>query len=314
MSKRVAGSVTERKRDRGKELLERLGVLKHYVPALLCLVLLSGCATSRKLVTSSVAYQSVKTRHSQPAEMSLIPDNAKIVVAYYISEEGKIVPIVINRTSEIMIIDQTMSFFINSDGRSTSYYDPTVRTTSTTELSSSTSGASVNLGAVAGALGIGGTIGQLANGVNVGGAGTSGSSTTNTTYVADQPRVSIGPYGQETMPKVFDVKGLGEASFGTEAVSLPRIKESSSYCCFSICISYSLDGGNNFDKLTTFFYADSKIIVPVKRNGLINNSLRELYTMKPDAINEPFWLLTLKNNSGGDVPQSYRQGILFDYQ
>ena len=119
-------------------------------------LLLASCKTM-KLETSSVAYQSVRTRYAQPTQSSPIPDDAKIAVAYTISSEGELTAIVYNRTSEIMTIDQTMSFFVNSDGKSTSYYDPTVRTTSTTDLSSKTKGAGINLGAIAGALNIGET-------------------------------------------------------------------------------------------------------------------------------------------------------------
>ena len=99
---------------------------------------------------------------------------AKIAIAYNISKDGELTAIVYNRTSEIMTIDQTKSFFVNSDGKSISYYDPTVRTTSTTNIDSHTKGATINLGSVAGALGIGGPIGQIAGGINLGGSGTSG--------------------------------------------------------------------------------------------------------------------------------------------
>ena len=172
---------------------------------------LASCG-SQKLTTSSVGYQSIRTKHAQPTTSSPIPEEAKIAVAYTISEEGELTAIVYNRTSEIMTIDQTMSFFVNSDGMSTSYYDPTVRTTSVTDMSSTTKGASVNLGAIAGALGVGGTIGQLASGVNVGGSGTNGSATTNTTYIADQPRVSLAPHSNGAMSKTFSIKGIGSNS------------------------------------------------------------------------------------------------------
>lgn len=147
---------------------------KYFYYALMC-CLLASC--SSKLTTNHVAYQSVRTKHAQPTVSSPIPDEAKIEVAYTISENGALTAIVYNRTSEIMVIDQTKSFFVNSDGKSTSYYDPTIRTTSITDMSSTSNGASVNLGSIAGALGVGGILGQVANGINVGGSNTAGSIT-----------------------------------------------------------------------------------------------------------------------------------------
>lgn len=276
-------------------------------------VLLASCGTAGKLTTTSVVYQSVKTRHAQPTEEFLNnSEEIKIVVGYYISSEGQLVPIVYNRTSEIMIIDQTMSFFVNSDGLSTSFYDPTVRTTSTTDVSSSTSGASVNLGSIAGALGIGGTLGQLANGINVGGAGTSGTATTNTTYKADLPKLSIGPHGNCTM-KVFSVKGIGKGELGDMAYSVPEIQESDSYCSFRVCISYSIDGGQTFEKLTTNFYADSRIVVPVERRGRTNDALRKIFTIKPNALYEPWWCIAFNNNASFEQDCT-SEGIMWDYQ
>ncbi len=276
---------------------------------------LAACGPAGKLTTKSVVYQSVKTRHIQPTKASPIPDDARIAVAYQISDMGELTAVVYNRTSEIMVIDQTMSFFVNSDGSSTSYYDPTIRTTSTTNASSTTSGASINLGAVASVLGIGGALGQLASGINMGGSGTSGEAVTTTTYVADQPRVSIGPHGNGAMSKVFDVNGLSVSSLRNAQYSVPVMKESDSFCRFSVCISYSFDGGQTFDQLTTNFYADSRVSVPVERNGRVNDSLRQLFVIKPDALYEPWWLLAFNDSINAEVDSSnYCNGILFDYQ
>lgn len=276
---------------------------------------LAACGPAGKLTTKSVVYQSVKTRHVQPTKVSPIPDDARIAVAYQISDMGKLTAVVYNRTSEIMVIDQTMSFFVNLDGSSTSYYDPTIRTTSTTNASSTTSGASVNLGAVASVLGIGGALGQLASGINMGGSGTSGEAVTTTTYVADQPRVSIGPHGNGAMSKVFEVNGLSVSSLRNAQYAVPVMKESDSFCRFSVCISYSFDGGQTFDQLTTNFYADSRVSVPVERKGRVNDSLRQLFVIKPDALYEPWWLLAFNDGISAEVDSSnYCNGILFDYQ
>lgn len=277
------------------------------------LILLASACAEGKLVTTSVSYQSVKTKHAQPTLANPIPDEAKISVAYSISPSGGLTAVVFNRTSEIMVIDQTMSFFVNSNGISTSYYDPTVKTTSTTDMSSVTKGGSVNLGAVAGAFGIGGIVGDIANGINLGGSGTSGAAVTNTTYVADMPRVSLAPHSNGAMSKVFNIIGIGKSALSAYGrSSQSSIAEPDTYCRFSVCISYSLDGGNNFEKIVTDFYADSKVVVPVTQNGLVNEALRNVLVSKPDALHEPWWLLLFNSNVQGYNTLS--QGTLFDYQ
>ena len=93
-----------------------------------------------------------------------------------------------NKTSRILYVDLGTTFFIRL-GETICFYTPS----STTTSHGKSGGAGVNLGAVTGALGIGGVAGNLANGVNVGGGTTS--STTSTTYsqriVAVPPMSSI---------------------------------------------------------------------------------------------------------------------------
>lgn len=212
-----------------------------------------------------------------------------------------------------MTIDQTMSFFVNSDGKSTSYYDPTVRTTSETDLKSKTKGAGINLGAIAGAFGIGGIIGDIASGVNVGGSGTSGTSVTNATYVADQPRVSLAPHSNGAMSKVYKITGIGGQALKSGNTVSPLLKENESYCKYSVCISYSFDGGATLEKLVTDFYADSKVIIPVTKHGSVNNALQTLYQTKTDCLSEPWYLLHFNHNIDGEI-SSYVRGFIYDYQ
>lgn len=269
--------------------------------------------TTYKLGTNRVGYQSVRTAHAQPTQDFPIPDNAKIAVAYTIGTDGSLTAIVYNRTSEIMTIDQTKSFFVNSSGKSISYYDPTVRTTSVTDMSSKTKGGSLNLGVVTGALGIGGIVGQLANGINLGGSGTTGTAETTTTYVADMPQVSLAPHSNGAMSKTFSVTGLGISALNQMEAKMPSMTQDQSYCRFSVCISYSIDGGKTFDKIVTDFYANSKIVIPVTRKGRVNDALRQIYQLKQDAINEYWWLMYFNYN----IPygKNYRvQGILYDYK
>lgn len=284
------------------------------IPCALSLIISCAMAScsSNQLEVSRVVYQSVRM---QTAVEDEIPQNAKIVVAYRITEDGAIIPIVFNQTDEIMIIDQTKSFFVNSNGVSTSYYDPTVRTTSTTDLSSNTGGASLNLGAVGNLLGIGGAVGSFLNGVNVGGSATSGTATTNTTYISDQPQVALAPRSNGAMSKVYYVTGLGDNNVSSFIASKPN----ESYCKFSVCISYSTNDGKTFDKLVTDFYVNAQIVAHVTQ-GMVNDALRNVFLTKNDALYENWWLLRFVNNipAGEDDAKirdsRFNNGLFYDYK
>lgn len=281
---------------------------------LLCTITFSliSCAEG-KLLTSDVAYQSIRTKHAQPTNDKFRED-AKIIVGYSITPHGRLVVSVKNNTSEIMIIDQAKSFFVDSDGSSTSYYDPTVRTTSTTNLSSSTSGGSVNLGAIGGAFGVGGSLGTALSGINLGSSGTKGQSVTNTTYTTDLLQISISPKGEAQMSKSFEINGIGKSYLKYKSnIKLPNINNNESYCKFSVCISYSIDGGKTFDKLVTEFYANSLVVVPVRKKGFVNNALNEVFATKTDALNEKWWMLYFVNNIP-NARDTMVEGVLLDYK
>ena len=108
---------------------------------------------------------------------------------------------VYNNSNQTLYIDLANTFYVNM-GNSQTYYVPSSTTTSKT----SSGGAGVNLGAVTGALGIGGAAGTLANGINVGGG--SSSTTTNTIY--SQRIIALAPKSITTLaPKYF----FGETSW-----------------------------------------------------------------------------------------------------
>ncbi len=88
-----------------------------------------------------------------------------------------------NKTDKTIYIDLANSFLINGDAHP--YYIPTATSTG----QGSTTGGSINPGAVASALGVSGTAGKLASGINVGGSNTS----VNSTTVFSQRIVSIPP-------------------------------------------------------------------------------------------------------------------------
>lgn len=100
-----------------------------------------------------------------------------------------------NSSNQTLYIDLANTFYVNM-GNSQTFYIPSSTTTSKT----SSGGAGVNLGAVTGALGIGGAAGTLANGINVGGG--SSSTTTNTIY--SQRIIALAPKSITTLaPKYF---------------------------------------------------------------------------------------------------------------
>ncbi|MBQ9203762.1 MAG: hypothetical protein IJ155_05935 [Prevotella sp.] len=103
---------------------------------------------------------------------------------YYCNEQYKIIISLKNKTNKPIYIDLANSYILQNE-QAKPYYVPTV--TSTTQGGSS--GGSVNLGAITGALGVGGTIGRLANGVSVGGS----NSNVNTKTTYSQRIVSIPP-------------------------------------------------------------------------------------------------------------------------
>ena len=89
-----------------------------------------------------------------------------------------------NKTNRVIYVDLGNTFLAQA-GVSQPYYVPSATSVS----KGSSTGASVNMGAVAGALGVGGALGTLANGVNVGGG-----NTTETTHVTYSQRiVSVPP-------------------------------------------------------------------------------------------------------------------------
>lgn len=276
---------------------------KTKILGLVCLFVLSSCGTD-KLVTRGVEYTSLRTAQYK----NDVPKDAKIVVNYYVRNNGVITANVKNMTDEIMIIDQTKSFFVNSDGHSTSYYDPTVRTTSTSTMSSSTGGANVNLGAVAGVFGVGGVIGGLLNGVSVGESSTGGTSTTNATYVADLPQVSLGPKGTGMMSKEFTIRNLVA---GSDTDKNNFFTPDNSACKFSICISYSINGGQSFEKLVTDFYVNAWIVSMVKQHGKVNDALRNVMQNKTDLFHEQWWSLTVK---GYTYDNLVGKNVLIDWQ
>lgn len=93
-----------------------------------------------------------------------------------------------NKTDKTIYIDKANCFMIMHDGKSFSYYNNTEQTTVT---SGGEMGASMGLGSIAGVLGVSGPLGQLANGIGIGG----GSSHSVSTSYSQQRVIAIPPHG-----------------------------------------------------------------------------------------------------------------------
>lgn len=283
--------------------------------------LLAACAT--RSLPLFVNYISLRPKYEQPTKENPIPEEAEIVVEYNIDPDGYFTPIVHNRTSNVMILDQTQSFFSNTNGKSVSYFDSTVKTTSTTDISSKSKGVSVNLGSVADALGVGGVVGTLANGVNVGSSGTTGDAKTTTTYTTDEPRVSVPPMGKAKMSKRYRIATFEEASHDMRKILYGEMEQNTSVfgsefvSQFSICISYSIDGGETFDNLITDFYIDAYMNVPVKVKKsvtLLDETLHEMVQSKPNMYNAYSWILMFKGGNDKDINYLSNLTTIWDYQ
>lgn len=126
-----------------------------------------------------------------------------------------------NKTNNIIYVDLGRTFRVMKNGKSKSYYD----TSETTINKGSGSGASINLGAIAGVAGIGGAVGTLANGVNVGGGNMS---STSKTY-SKQRILAIPPKGSMPIEKYQRVTVKNGGPFGKDEFAIISEGEESWY-------------------------------------------------------------------------------------
>ena len=122
-----------------------------------------------------------------------------------------------NKTNGNIYIDLANTFKIDDKGNSKPYYSNKTYTVS----SSSSSGGSVNVGAVTNTLGIGGAVGTLASGVNVGGGSTGGTTVSQT----EERIMIIPPQGTVSLPleKEAQKKAIKEIPEGFVASAIPSI-------------------------------------------------------------------------------------------
>lgn len=144
-------------------------------------MLLSSCTTT--LIT--YAAENIKG-NAVMDEANMLADYGKFAIQY--TTKGDVT--IINKTDSMMYIDMAESYYV-LDGTAQQLYTNSV----TTNFSSGSRGASVNLGSVTNALGVGGVVGTLAQGVNVGRSNTNGSST----QVFEERYISIPPMSRKAM-------------------------------------------------------------------------------------------------------------------
>ena len=258
----------------------------------LCLV---SCATQP--LVKEIYYRSF--RNSDPSKQELtsekdIPSTSTIAISATIDYAYNVEVVVYNLTNKTMSIDRTQSFFIYPYSQKP-YYDPSI-TTHTSTIGSS-SGVGVNLGAVAGALGVGGAVGRALNGVNVGESKSQSSATT--TYDIDQSIIHIPPHGHASMGKSFNIGSIINPTIDIK------------YNTFGVCIAYSTNRLSTLDNFISQFHMNTIIISPVRRDGkkyYVNDALRNICIFKPDLFNERCFVLDIRGDKfNEDKP-------LYDYK
>ncbi len=279
----------------------------HFLVLTVGLLLFSGCSTGN-LSVSNVGYQSLRTDFAQPKR---VPSDAKIQVLYTFSSDGNIIPVIFNLTDEILTIDQTKTFFINTDGQSFSYYDPNIVVNSTTETSTTTNGGSFNWGAAASALGIGGGLGTILGGITSTQSSSYGVSNTSAVYLRDTPVVSIGPRGSGALSKEYRITGFGISNLLSPGVNNVQMTPVNSVGKFSVCVSYSFDNGVTYDKLITNFYINSSFTIGCDR-GSVSKGIESIYVKKPDALSESLYMIHVASNISGQT--TFLKGGLIDYK
>lgn len=248
--------------------------------------LLTGCSTYFPCI--EIGYISLRPTVVKDLP---IPENADIAVYYQIDSDFKVNVLVENLTDDILTIDQTRSFFISPNNKSTSYYDPTIRTASNTTTAGTTSGGTFNFGGIANAFDIGGIAGSLMRSTTLGNSNSQVNSSTYTQIMADVPIVSIGPRGEMAMSKTF------EANIGTLMNETISATPETSPAKFTVTICYSFDNGETSDIITTDFYINSFIKSHVYDRHT-NDAVRNLLTTKPNATLEP-WYKTWSSRGDG---------------
>ena len=164
-----------------------------------------------------------------------------------------------NKTSRTLYIDLGNTFFVRGE-IATAYYVPSATSTAST----ASSGVSVNAGSVAGALGIGGTVGKLASGINVGGGNSS--ATVNVTY--SQRVIAIPPKSS----KFLDYKYLFD---GYSCEGFHVYEAGSKYMPFTTEINFLNAQGKKYKYKQMEFHEFSQATSPMRFSFFLAYSYTE---------------------------------------
>ena len=220
----LSNETSEEAKQRNKELIASINnFVPEYVGKL-------GKEATRVFCMLGITENSCMANDDVELSMKIVKTEYKssfTINTLYSTADPMLILTVKNKTPNMIYVDLGNTFFVQGEN-AVAYYIPSAASTAYT----SSSGVSVNAGALTGALGIGGAVGQLANGVNVGGG--SSSTTVNITY--SQRVIAVPPMSSKTLD--------GQHLFHVEG-----------WFCDGLQI---VDMANNVPKYPVFYFRNSK--------------------------------------------------------
>lgn len=252
---------------------------------------------------TGVAYQSM--RLINPVSDKEVPPDVNIIIYCCINDLGSIDVQVMNNTDVIMTIDRTKSFFRDGKNNAVPYYDPNIIANTHSSTQGNTTGIGVNMGAVANAAGIGGTLGTALSGINVAESDSYSTTNSNTTYYIDQPELHIPPHSSASLGRSFSISGIGESFLGDAIIESTEninnyFTSEHTYACCNLCVSYSINDGKTYETIITDIFANTILVSKVKQKGKVNDALQVIYNYKNDAFIETWFLLHFESQADGD--------------
>lgn len=215
-----------------------------------------------------------------------------------------------NKTDQTLYIDLGNTYFNRGD-EAQAFYVPSAESTTTTH----STGLAVNLGGIAGAMGVGGALGSLASGVTVGG----GKSQSSTSVEFSQRIVSVPPMSVLTLPNMpffyggmISIPGIMTKSYpkygvvnvscgykGLMAGDIVHWTEQNSPYRFSLFLSYSKDEGFSAKRNTKVNFYVSEVL-GIGRSANTGGALLKNYN-NLWGVNAPLFIL-MRNDPEDMVP------------
>lgn len=242
--------------------MKRTNLIKLMMSFAVVPILMTSCLTPTRF---TYAGENIKGNATMDEE-KMLADYGKFAIQY--TSEGGVT--IINKSDSTMYIDMAESYYVNN-GTAQQLYTNSV----TTNFSSGSQGATVNLGSITNALGVGGVAGTLAQGVNVGGSNTSGSSTQvfEERYISIPPlsrksvkSVLFGPLHNDTWglviklpswPETYGVDGVKEGTYNYDRYSSPT---------HEYIFAYTFNPNGKFQSSRDLFYVKTIEIDKALRN------------------------------------------------